>query len=184
MLSGLYQSDVTEWYRYVGNRLLRSVRTCCNRHDGPTALDGSCWYQINQDWWMQMIRHQCWYRLWSSYLLQGSLHYPEQTWYQCCWMLKQSVRFSVSTILIFLGSRLSWRTQSQEQLFRSWKLILLDMASPTRAYQTMVHSTLLKSLKNSVTSGTYISPALRRIYRVVVNRRRQSNPSQDHNEES
>ena len=37
-LSGLYQSDVTEWYRYVGNRLLQSVGTGCNRHDGPTAL--------------------------------------------------------------------------------------------------------------------------------------------------
>ena len=37
-LSGLYQSDVTEWYRYVGNRLLQSVRTGCNRHDEPTAL--------------------------------------------------------------------------------------------------------------------------------------------------
>ena len=24
-----------------------------------------CWYQINQDWWIQMIRHQCWYRLTS-----------------------------------------------------------------------------------------------------------------------
>ena len=36
-LSVLYQSDVTEWYRYVGNRLLQSVRTGC-KHDGPTAL--------------------------------------------------------------------------------------------------------------------------------------------------
>ena len=33
-----YQADVTEWYRYVGNRLLQSVRTGCNRHDGQTAL--------------------------------------------------------------------------------------------------------------------------------------------------
>ena len=36
-LSGLYQSDVTEWYRYVGNRLLHAGMM-------DNSTDGSCWY--------------------------------------------------------------------------------------------------------------------------------------------
>ena len=40
-LSGLYQSEVTEWYRYVGNRLLQSARTGCNRHDAGTNSTAS-----------------------------------------------------------------------------------------------------------------------------------------------
>ena len=38
-LSGLYQSDVTEWYRYVGNRLLVSDKSgLINTDDKPTVL--------------------------------------------------------------------------------------------------------------------------------------------------
>ena len=41
----------------------QTVAICKNRLEQAVwwinSTDGSCWYQINQDWWIQMIRHQC-----------------------------------------------------------------------------------------------------------------------------
>ena len=70
-----YQTGTVCWFASAVsvwcNRMIQvcweqTVAVCKNRHDGPTALHGSCFYQINQDWWIQMIRHQYWYRLWPS----------------------------------------------------------------------------------------------------------------------